>query len=135
MENCRLCSQSTNVFNLLTITDSMKLKLSQTFKINLKSDDSLPKSICQDCNEKLDDSYNFFKHISYVQLMYKGGQDDGDYESHFDDSLVNAIDIKSERVDEPAVSVQNPIESVSPMFLVTKDDEEVPVSTEVSEIL
>lgn len=107
MEICRLCSQSTNVFNLFLITDTIKSKLSQTFKIKLKEDDSLPKSICQDCNDKLDDSFNFFMTISYVQSTLSASHDEVQNESQNVGSCVefNVIDIKSEQLDEPAVKL------------------------------
>lgn len=99
-ENCRLCSQSTDVFNLFALTPTIKSKISQTFKINLKDDQSLPQSICHDCNEKLDESFKFFKHICQVQDTLKGCEDEG---NNFE---VNSVEIKTEHYDESIVKVQ-----------------------------
>lgn len=123
---CRLCSQSTNVFYLQSITDNIRSKLSTTFKIQLKDDDSLPKNICQDCNEKLDESFNFFKHISYIQRVLKGNQDDEDPTSENSFGVDSNV-VKNEHFEDPIVREHHG-ESILATYLMKEEE----VSNEVS---
>lgn len=104
---CRLCASLRKMDALVSIKDECSEiceKLRKCCQLNIKMQDALPKSICQECIENLNKSHKFYTKVTEAQETLKALYPDSQEES-VQPSLVETLSAVKENSTKRSTSV------------------------------